>query len=206
MSAKKKKIIAGAIIIGIILIIAIIFLNRTNSKKQNEGETETTEEVELSEVLEIEDIEKIKYEKEKTKDEIATKYITGNNMYKLKATVKMQETTGKMIYLRGVDNINVYQTEYDINKYGDKNTQVSGIIQTFEEICKNYMGIGEEYKETEQLYGESNAEFELPVEESIYNEGRLYSKTYKSEENTYDINFYKKDDKIICEFVRIFIL
>ena len=118
----------------------------------------------------------------------------------------MQETTGEMIYLRGVDNINVYQTEYDINKYGDKNTQVSGILQTFEEICKNYMGIGEEYKETEQLYGESNAEFELPVEESIYNEGKLYSKTYKSEENTYDINFYKKDDKIICEFVRIFIL
>ena len=204
MSAKKKKIIAGAIIIGIILIIAIIFLNRTNSKKQNEGETETTEEVELSEVLEIEDIEKIKYEKEKTKEEIATKYVTGNNIYKLKATVKMQETTGKMIYVRGVDNINVYQTEYDINKYGDKNTQVSGIIQTFEEICKNYMGIEEEYKETEQLYGESNAEFELPVEESIYNEGRLYSKTYKSEENTYDINFYKKDDKIVCEFVKIF--
>ena len=206
MSAKKKKIIAGAIIIGIILIIAIIFLNRTNSKKQNEGETETTEEVELSEVLEIEDIEKIKYEKEKTKEEIATKYVTGNNIYKLKATVKMQETTGKMIYVRGVDNINVYQTEYDINKYGDKNTQVSGIMQTFEEGCKMYMGIEEEYKETEQLYGESNAEFELPVEESIYNEGRLYSKTYKSEENTYDINFYKKDDKIICEFVRIFIL
>ena len=203
MSAKKKKIIAGAIIIGIILIIVIIFLNRTNSKKQNEGETETTEEVELSEVLEIEDIEKIKYEKEKTKEEIATKYITGNNMYKLKATVKMQETTGKMIYLRGVDNINVYQTEYDINKYGDKNTQVSGIMQTFEESCKMYMGIEEEYKETEQLYGESNAEFELPVEESIYNEGRLYSKTYKSEESTYDINFYRKDDKIICEFVKV---
>ena len=206
MSAKKKKIIAGAIIIGIILIIAIIVLSRVNNKSQKEGETETTEEVELSEVLEIEDIEKIKYEKEKTKEEIATKYVTGNNIYKLKATVKMQETTGKMIYVRGVDNINVYQTEYDINKYGDKNTQVSGIIQTFEEICKNYMGIEEEYKETEQLYGESNAEFELPVEESIYNEGRLYSKTYKSEENTYDINFYKKDDKIICEFVRIFIL
>ena len=203
MSDKKKKIIAGAIIIGIILIIAIIVLSIKNNKSQNKGETETVEEVELSEVLEIEDIEKVKYEKEKTKDEIATKYVTGNNMYKLKATVKMQETTGKMIYVRGVDNINVYQTEYDINKYGDKNTQVSGIMQTFEEGCKMYMGIEEEYKETEQLYGESNAEFELPVEESIYNEGRLYSKTYKSEESTYDINFYRKDDKIICEFVKV---
>ena len=202
MSDKKKKIIAGAITIGII-IIAIIVLNRVNNKSQNESETEIPEEVELSEVLDIEDIEKMKYEKEKAKDEIATKYVTGNNMYKLKTTVKMQETTGKMIYVRGVDNINVYQTEYEINKYGDKNTQVSGILQTFEESCKMYMWIEEEYKETEQLYGESNAEFELPIEESIYNEGSLYSKTYKSEENTYDINFYKKDEKIICEFVKI---
>ena len=104
MSDKRKKIITGAVIIGIIL---IILLSRINNKNQNEGEkTETTEEVELSEVLEIEDIEKIKYEKEKTKDEIATKYVTGNNMYKLKAIVKMKETTGKMIYVRGVDNIN----------------------------------------------------------------------------------------------------
>ena len=202
MKDKKKKIILGAII-GIILIIAIIVLSIINNKSQNESETETPEEAELSEVLDIEDIEKMKYEKEKTKEEIATKYVTGNNMYKLKATVKMQETTGKMIYVRGADNINVYQTEYEINKYGDKNTQVSGIIQTFEESCKMYMGIEEEYKETEQLYGESNAEFELPIEESIYNEGRIYSKTYKSEENTYDINFYKKDDKIICEFVKV---
>ena len=200
MSNKRKKIITGVVIIGIIL---LILLSRINNKNQNEGEkTEISEEVELSEVLEIEDIEKMKYEKEKTKDEIATKYVTGNNMYKLKAIVKMKETTGKMIYVRGVDNINVYQIEYDINKYGDKNIQVNGIMQTFEESCKNYMGI-EEYKETEQLYGESNSEFELPVEESIYNEGRLYSKTYKSEKNTYDINFYRQDNKIICEFVKI---
>lgn len=199
MSDKRKKIITGAVIIGIIL---IILLSRINNKNQNEGEkTEISEEVELSEVLEIEDIEKMKYEKEKTKDEIATKYVTGNNMYKLKAIVKMKETTGKMIYVRGVDNINLYQIEYDINKYGDKNIQVSGIMQTFEESCKNYMGI-EEYKETEQLYGESNSEFELPVEESIYTEGRLYNKTYKNEENEYDINFYRQDNKIICEFVK----
>ena len=200
MSNKRKKIITGVVIIGIIL---LILLSRINNKNQNEGEkTEISEEVELSEVLEIEDIEKMKYEKEKTKDEIATKYVTGNNMYKLKAIVKMKETTGKMIYVRGADNINLYQIEYDINKYEDKNIQVSGIMQTFEESCKNYMGI-EEYKETEQLYGESNSEFELPVEESIYNEGRLYSKTYKSEKNTYDINFYRQDNKIICEFVKI---
>ena len=65
------------------------------------------------------------------------------------------------------------------------------------------MEIEETYQEAEQLYGESSAEFELPIEESIYNEGRLYSKTYKSEENTYDINFYRQDNQIICEFVKV---
>ena len=55
----------------------------------------------------------------------------------------------------------------------------------------------------EQLYGESTESFERPIEESIYYEERLYSKTYKSEENTYDINFYRKDNKIICEFVKV---
>ena len=65
------------------------------------------------------------------------------------------------------------------------------------------MGIDEEYKETDTLYGESTESFERPIEESIYYEERLYSKTYKSEENTYDINFYRKDNQIICEFVKI---
>ena len=26
---------------------------------------------------------------------------------------------------------------------------------------------------------------------------------YKNEENEYDINYYKKDEKIICEFVKV---
>ena len=109
-----------------------------------------------------------------------------------------------MIYVRGTENLNVYKTQYTLDKYGDKNTQINGIIQTFEEVCKNYMIIDEEYKETDMLYGESSEELELPIEESIYNEERLYSKTYKSEENEYDINFWRQDNKIICEFVKIF--
>ena len=71
-------------------------------------------------------------------------------------------------------------------------------------VCEGYMEIAEEeYEESEQLYGESSVDFELSVEESIYTEGRLYSKTYKSEENEYDINFYKNGEKIICEFVNV---
>ncbi len=203
MIEKKKKIIIGASIAGIVLLLAILIIVIVNNKK-TEGDTEKLENVELSEIINKEDIENLPYEIEKTKEDISSKYVTGANMYELNAIVNMQGTTGKMIYVRGTENLNVYKTQYTLDKYGDKNTQINGIIQTFEEVCKNYMIIDEEYKETDMLYGESSEELELPIEESIYNEERLYSKTYKSEENEYDINFWRQDNKIICEFVKIF--
>ena len=203
MIEKKKKIIIGASIAGIVLLLAILIIVIVNNKR-TENDTEELENVELSEIINKEDIENLPYEIEKTKEDISSKYVTGANMYELNAIVNMQGTTGKMIYVRGTENLNVYKTQYTLDKYGDKNTQINGIIQTFEEVCKNYMIIDEEYKETDMLYGESSEELELPIEESIYNEERLYSKTYKSEENEYDINFWRQDNKIICEFVKIF--
>lgn len=203
MIEKKKKIIIGASIAGIVLLLAILIIVIVNNKK-TEGDTEKLENVELSEIINKEDIENLPYEIEKTKEDISSKYVTGANMYELNAIVNMQGTTGKMIYVRGTENLNVYKTQYTLDKYGDKNTQINEIIETFEEVCKNYMIIDEEYKETDMLYGESSEELELPIEESIYNEERLYSKTYKSEENEYDINFWRQDNKIICEFVKIF--
>ena len=154
-------------------------------------------------IMNIEDIEKLSYETEKTDEEISSKYITGRNRFEVKVNVQVGEIKGKVIYVRGTQNLNIYKTEYTLSKYGDKNTEVSGIIQTFEETCKSYMGIDETYQETEQLYGESTESFARPIEESIYNEGRLYSKTYKSEENTYDINFYRQDNQIVCELVKV---
>ena len=41
----------------------------------------------------------------------------------------------------------------------------------------------------------------IPLGESIYYENREYTKTFKVGEKTYDLNFYRKDDKIICELV-----
>lgn len=202
MIEKKKKIIIGASIVVILLLLVIIIVAISNNSKETEN-AETLQTIELSEVINIEDIETLQYETEKTDEEISSKYISGRNKYELKANVQAGEIEGKLIYARGTQNLNIYKTEYTLSKYGDKNTQVSGIIQTFEETCKNYMGIDETYQETEQLYGESTESFARPIEESIYDEERLYSKTYKSEENTYDINFYRQDNQIICEFVKI---
>ena len=207
MLDKNKKIIVGAIIIAIILILAItlILFNRNKDEEQ-----ENLQNIELTtEILEAENIETLGYELEKTEEEISSKYITSKEKYEIKANImtgeSTEETEGKMIYVRGnYDNVNIYKTEYKINKYEDKTIQVSNILQQFEMLCEEYIGPLDKYEETEQLYGESNAKFELPLEESIYNEERLYSKTYKNEENEYNINYYKTGENITCELVRVF--
>lgn len=204
MPEKKKKIIIGASIAGIVLLLVILIIAISNNNNTEEN-TETLENADLSELINVENIESLPYETEETKEEISSKYITGRNKYEVKANIQAGETEGKLIYARGTQNLNIYKTEYILNKYEDKTTKVRNIMQEFEMLCEGYMEITEDaYKETEQLYGESSADFELPVEESIYNEGRLYSKTYKSEENEYDINFYRQDNKIICEFVKVY--
>ena len=176
MPEKKKKIIIGASIAGIVLLLVILIV--VISSNQKAEDTEQLENVDLSELINIENIESLSYGTEETKEEISSKYITGKNKYEVKANVQAGEIEGKMIYVRGnYDKLNIYKTEYTLNKYEDKTTKVRNIMQEFEMLCEGYMEITEdEYKETEQLYGESGADFELPVEESIYTEGRLYNK------------------------------
>ena len=207
MSEKKKKIIIGAIIIAtiLILVITLVLFNRNKNTEPEQLQT-----IELTtELLDVENIESLGYELEKTEEEISSKYITtGKEKYEIKANIKAGESTeeaeGKMIYVRGsYDNLNIYITEYKLNKYEDRTTQVSNIMQQFEMIYEGYIGILDEYEETEQLYGESDAKFELPLEESIYNEERLYSKTYKNEKKEYNINYYKTEENVICELVRV---
>ncbi len=202
MNDKRKKVIIIAIAIILIVVLLLFMVQKSN-------EQEEIQMIELSNLLNIENVEDIKklgYETEETEEKMSSKYHTGKETYEVKVNVQARETEGKMIYVRGnYDKLNIYKTEYTLNKYEDKTTKVRSIMQEFEMICEGYMEItDEEYKETEQLYGESSADFELPIEESIYNEGRLYSKTYKNEDSEYDINFYRQDNKIICEFVKVY--
>ena len=206
MSGNKKKIIIGTIIVvAIILVIVLILFNSNKNKEQ-----EKLQNIELTtELLDVENIESLEYELDETEEEISLKYVTtGKEKYEIKANIKAGESTGetegKMIYVRGnYDNVNIYKTEYKINKYEDKTTQVSNILQQFEMLCEEYIGPLDEYEETEQLYGESDAKFELPLEESIYNEERLYSKIYKNDQREYNINYYKTGENITCELVRV---
>ena len=206
MSGKKKKIIIETIIIAIILILVVILILFNRNKNEEKEELQI---IELTtELLDVKNIENIGYELDETEEEISSKYITGKEKYEIKANVtageENEKTEGKMIYVRGnYDNVNIYKTEYKINKYEDKTRQVSNIMEEFEMICEGYIGLLDEYEETEQLYGESTVDYERPIEESIYIEERLYSKTYKNEEKEYNINYYKTGENITCELVRV---
>lgn len=204
MNKKQKTIL----IIGILVLIAIIgTIVIVKKSKKAENKTELVKAIDISQAIDIKNIDTL--EKDKIKDvQVASKYITGKETYKLKARVNFDDISGDMIYVRENDEkLNIFQTTYKINKYENINMQIQQDMDEFERMCTQYIGVDMDIEKEGTLYGESTLKGMIPVEESIYDEERLYSKTYtvKQEdlEETYDINFYKKDNNLIAEFVRI---
>ena len=203
----NKKIISICIALTMILaIILVIILINKNKEPEKVNRIELT--TELLDIENIEEIEKLGYEIEKTEEEISSKYTSTKDKYEIKAKIIEGEgtkrTEGKMIYVRSnYSNLNIYKTEYKLNKYKDNTIQIREIIEEFEIKNEKYMNFLEEYEETDYLYGESTLDYERPIEESIYVEGRLYSKTLKNEDKEYNINYYKSGNSIICELVRV---
>lgn len=200
----KDKIINNKKVIIILSIIFIIILGLIIANNNNQKEELTDiPEVDISQVFDIQDVSKSKYKIEKKKEiEISYEYLTGKGSYELLANVEFTGKTGKMYYIREYyESMNVYKTEYKIDEYEAISSQVEGIILDFEGKCKSYLGIDYEEKGSEELRGESITQSKIPLGESIYYENRLYVKTYSMEEKTYEMNFYKKDNKIICELV-----
>ena len=204
MNKKKKQLIIGIIIVVLVIGLILSLKNKKEKEKQETKQIEKTSTATISEVFEIEDIEQNTYVTEKTTaNQIASKYAIGKTTYELKADVQLNEKNGKMIYVReSYANLNIYQTEYKLKKYENVNVQIDEIVRDFEQLCIQYLNLDETKElKSETLYGESNQTEEKPLGESIYFDNRLYSKTYKKEEKTYDINFYKNGEKIICELV-----
>lgn len=198
MEKKKINQILGICII-ILTIIGIIVIIKLNKKDKIIGIGEVYN---FIEVFEIDEIEKTEYKIELNKNiEISGQYITGGNLYQLNCKVDLMGQMGKMIYVReSYNKLNVYQTEYEIDEYEAVSLQIDEIINDFEEKCKSNLNIDSE-QVREELRGENTTKGKIPLGESIYNENRGYTKTYELEEKIYDINVYRKDDKIICELV-----
>ena len=202
MNKKRIIIISAIVIIGVIFGISICIIKKSNQEKYGNSQVKT-ETLDISQVFELEDIQKSKYEIEKINDiKISSKYLIGTETYELKANVDFQDDIGKMYYVReSYSNLNIYQTEYKIDEYENISSQVEGIIENFEIKCKNYLGIDEQEKGKEELSGESKSKAAIPLGESIYYENKEYRKTYNAEDKQYDINFWKRDNVIICELV-----
>ena len=202
MNKKRIITISAIVIIGVIFGISICIIKKSNQEKYGNSQVKT-ETLDISQVFELEDIQKSKYKIEKIKDiKISSKYLTGTETYELKANVDFQDDIGQMYYVReSYSNLNIYQTEYKIDEYENISSQVEGIIENFEIKCKNYLGIDEQEKGKEELSGESKSKAAIPLGESIYYENKEYRKTYNAEDKQYDINFWKRDNVIMCELV-----
>lgn len=204
MNKKQKTILIIGILVFIAIIVTIIIVKKS---KKVATKTELVKAIDISQAIDIENIDTL--EKDKIKDvQVASKYITGKETYKLKARVNFDDISGDMIYVRENDEkLNIFQATYKINKYENINMQIQQDMNEFERMCTQYIGVDMDIEKEGTLYGESTSKGMIPVEESIYDEERLYSKTYtvkkEDSEETYDINFYKKDNNLIAEFVRI---
>ena len=196
---RNKKIIGISIIIIILIIIASIIINKTKSNKIKETEKSITQAVNISQAFEIENIENSNLQINKIQNKkIASKYVVYNNIYELDAKANFEEISGEMIYVReSYNNLNIFQTTYKINKYDNISAQINNYMSEFERMCTSYLGIEVDEKNEGILYGESKEPVAIPLEESIYNEERLYSKTYtikneyEEKERKHDINLYK---------------
>ena len=183
MKNKKIIIIILIIILIIVTILGIVINKKSSSKKISSNNN--TKVLDLSTVFETENISEL--DTEQTKDAIVSKkYSVGSNTYKLNAKVKFNDMDGEMIFLRETYNTaNIFQTKYRIDTIDSITTQVGRYMQEFEQECTSYMGINPEEKAySETLYGEDTEEAPIPLEESIFNENRLYSLTYKVDDKT----------------------
>ena len=205
---KNKKVLVISVIAILILVIIISIAIRNKQKNT----IIRKENIDFNIAFEIENINDSKYKIEKTKDvKIASKYCVFNDIYKLDANVKLGDRNGELIYIRDNNQtLNIYQTKYRIDEL-DFNEQIERYIEVFRSECVNYIGTAEN-PTSEMIYGDSKNS--LPVSENIYLNNRLYTILYeikdddeqqkeKIQSQKFEINFYRNESYLMCEFVRI---
>ena len=213
------------IIIAILICIAIV---ANKNKKSNNNSKINDEKIEINQAYDIDDITSSDVKIEKTKNvEIASKYtIDSNSIYKSEETVMFEDRKGTMFYVRdGENDMNIYQTKYYIDPDDAVSIRAREYMEEFRHLCESY--IGPESESTETVYDKTVSDYELPTEEEVMLNNKLYNISFvdnsfakyeseiegetseiteiETEENVrkYEINFYKKDNYLMCEFVII---
>ena len=131
-------------------------------------------------------------------------YDIHNKIYKYTNKVMLGNYGGELYFVRGMNNLNIYQIKIDIT------SNVSG-IPVVKQIKDNMNAfekriINEYYDKlifmNKELLGESKYKFKLPIEESIYKDNRVFRKIFEEDGDVYHINYYMSDDKLVCEFIK----
>ena len=114
-----------------------------------------------------------------------------------------------MIYVRDESNqMNIYQTKYRIDDL-DYTNGINRYITEFLDNASNFIGSELIQISDGTIFGEEKAP--LYLEESIYQDKKLYTFHYEEKNENidaqdnkkYDINFYMDGNYLMCELVRL---
>ena len=139
---------------------------------------------------------------------IASKYnLGGKALYESKEDIYLGELKGKILYIRGNVNANIYQVKYNVDNFHKEIPiliQINQYMTSFEEESRTSLKFPVDLKYSdEKLSAESKYPFKLTTEEYIYKENIEYTRTYKYNNVLYDFNYYIEDNYFVCEVVRI---
>ena len=131
-------------------------------------------------------------------------YDVHGKINKLQNSVVLGNYIGDIYYVRGKNNLNIYQVKINTEENLDGVPvlqQIKDNMSAFEEeINKNYDN--KLINTSDELIGESNYKYDLPIEESIYKDNRVYRKTYELKGVIYHINYYMEDEYLVCELIK----
>ncbi len=178
---KKLIIIIGILILLIIVIVLIVLLNKK---------------------VYFEDlIMKDKYNHSKLVEDYkfadSLKEIKGD-VYLYKKDVYLDSEPGKMYYVRGIDNANIYVFKKNASLFDSGIpilVQIKEYINYIDQIIIDKLNI--EISSIDEEYDKTK-----PIEESIYNDNGLYYKRIYTDNNIYYINYYYDGSDIVIEIAR----
>ena len=193
---KHKYITIGIVVFLIIIIILILVLTRNK------------EPIPMEEIINVENYKEVKVKR--SKKTISSKYkLKKHKTFETKDDIELNSLIGKILFVRSKNfNANVFQTTRKIETEKGKQElpilmQVDQNIEYLKIGLLQYLGLDTKTLPLrETLTGNSKSNFPIPIGESIYKEKREYSGTYLTlNQEEYDINFYMKDDYLVCELV-----
>ena len=132
------------------------------------------------------------------------RFDVNGTIYKYNDSVIVNGYKGYIYYVRGNNNLNIYQVRIDTIQ-NDPNVPI--IAQIKESMDKLEKGMVDSFNNklvlsNEEFDRESEYKFDTSVEEKIYNEKMIYTKFFEDSNARYNINYYMENDYLVCEMVK----